>query len=57
MIQSKEQIIEYFKSGAKDTNNFKIGIEHEKFLFYNNKNCNLVQKVRNNKELSFSKEQ
>ena len=37
MIKSKEQIIEYFKSGTKDTNNFKIGIEHEKFLFYKNK--------------------
>ena len=37
MIKSKEQIIEYFKSGTKSTNNFKIGIEHEKFLFYNNK--------------------
>ena len=33
MIQSKEQIIEYFKSGIKNTNDFKIGIEHEKFLF------------------------
>ena len=37
MIQTKEQIIDYFKSGIKETNNFKIGIEHEKFLFYNNK--------------------
>ena len=37
MIKSKEQIIEYFKSGIKQTNDFKIGIEHEKFLF-NNKN-------------------
>ncbi|MDC3117212.1 glutamate-cysteine ligase family protein [Candidatus Pelagibacter sp.] len=33
MIFSKENIIEYFKSGIKDEKNFKIGIEHEKFLF------------------------
>ena len=39
MITSKEHIIKYFKSGIKDKKNFKIGIEHEKFLFnnYNNK--------------------
>ena len=37
MITSKEQIIEYFKSGIKNKKNFKIGIEHEKFLF-NKKN-------------------
>tara|TARA_Y100000591_G_scaffold260991_1_gene233627 strand:- start:181 stop:1476 length:1296 start_codon:yes stop_codon:yes gene_type:complete len=37
MIDTKEKIIEYFKSGIKETKNFKIGIEHEKFLF-NNKN-------------------
>jgi len=35
MIKSKEQIIEYFKSGIKQTNDFRIGIEHEKFLFDN----------------------
>ena len=35
MINSKEQIIEYFKSGIKQTKDFKIGIEHEKFLFEN----------------------
>ena len=35
MINSKEQIIEYFKSGIKQTKDFKIGIEHEKFLFNN----------------------
>ena len=29
----KEQIINYFKSGIKNINDFKIGIEHEKFLF------------------------
>ena len=33
MIFSKENIIEYFKSGIKDEKDFKIGIEHEKFLF------------------------
>ena len=33
MINSKEQIIKYFQSGIKDKKNFKIGIEHEKFLF------------------------
>ena len=37
MITSKEQIINYFKSGIKDKKDFRIGIEHEKFLF-NNKN-------------------
>ncbi len=38
MINSKEQIINYFKSGIKNTKNFKIGIEHEKFLFNNKDN-------------------
>jgi len=33
MITSKEHVIDYFKSGIKDPKNFKIGIEHEKFLF------------------------
>ena len=37
MINTKEQIIKYFKSGIKKSNNYKIGIEHEKFLF-NKKN-------------------
>ena len=32
MINSKDQIVEYFNSGIKETKNFKIGIEHEKFL-------------------------
>ncbi|WP_440934007.1 glutamate--cysteine ligase [Candidatus Pelagibacter sp.] len=35
MIDSKEKIIDYFKSGIKEPKNFKIGIEHEKFLFNN----------------------
>ena len=43
MISSKNQIIEYFKSGIKDTKNFKIGIEHEKFLFCNNKRINYLK--------------
>ena len=38
MIVSKEKIIEHFESGIEDTKNLKIGIEHEKFLFYNENN-------------------
>ncbi|MDB0066719.1 glutamate-cysteine ligase family protein [Candidatus Pelagibacter sp.] len=38
MITHKEQIIDYFKSGIRETKDFKIGIEHEKFLFDQNKN-------------------
>ena len=38
MINSKEQIIKYFESGIKETKNFRIGIEHEKFLFNNEDN-------------------
>ena len=45
MITSKEQIIEYFKTGIKTNKNFKIGIEHEKFLFNN----------RNNKRVNYQK--
>ena len=45
MINTKEQIIEYFKSGIKDKKDFKIGIEHEKFLFNN----------QNNKRVNYSK--
>ena len=45
MINSKEQIIEYFKSGIKKTKDFKIGIEHEKFLFNN----------KDNKRVNYSK--
>ena len=36
MINTKEQIIKYFLSGRKNKKDFKIGIEHEKFLFDNN---------------------
>ncbi len=45
MINSKEKIIEYFKSGIKKTNEFRIGIEHEKFLFNN----------KDNKRVNYSK--
>ena len=45
MIDNKEKIIEYFKSGVKQNKDFKIGIEHEKFLF--NK--------KNNKRVDYSK--
>ena len=45
MIDKKEQIINYFKSGLKNNKNFKIGIEHEKFLFNN----------QNNKRIDYSK--
>ena len=38
MIDSKKKIIEHFNSGIKKTENFKIGIEHEKFLFNNDDN-------------------
>ena len=38
MITKKEQIIEFFKSGIKNKKEFKIGIEHEKFLFNSQNN-------------------
>ena len=38
MITKKENIIEYFKSGIKTTNELKIGVEHEKFIFDKNTN-------------------
>ena len=41
MINSKDQIVKYFNSGIKETKNFKIGIEHEKFLFNNSDNKRL----------------
>jgi len=44
-IKTKEHIIEFFNSGIKKTKNFKIGIEHEKFLFNN----------KNNKRVDYSK--
>ncbi len=45
MIINKEKIIEYFKSGEKNIKDFKIGIEHEKFLFNN----------KDNKRVNYSK--
>ncbi len=45
MIKSKNEIINYFKSGIKETKDFKIGIEHEKFLFDN----------KNNKRVNYQK--
>ena len=45
MITNKKKIIEYFSSGIKESKNFKIGIEHEKFLFNN----------RDNKRIDYSK--
>ncbi len=38
MINTKEKIIEHFRSGIKKTKDFKVGIEHEKFLFNSNDN-------------------
>ena len=38
MINSKENIIEYFNSGIKKVKDFRIGVEHEKFLFNNTDN-------------------
>ena len=45
MITSKEHIVDYFKSGIKNSKNFKIGIEHEKFLF----------NIDNNSRINYSK--
>ena len=45
MTISKKDIIEYFKSGIKEKKDFKIGIEHEKFLFNS----------KNNKRIDYSK--
>ena len=47
MITEKEQIIEYFKSGIKNKKEFKIGIEHEKFLFNSQNNKRIdYQKIK-----------
>ena len=47
MIDTKDKIIDYFKSGIKNTKDFRIGIEHEKFLF-NNQNHKRInyQKIK-----------
>ena len=42
MITQKEQIINYFKSGIREPKDFKIGIEHEKFLFDQKKMKGLI---------------
>ena len=34
---TKESFINYFRSGIKETNDCGIGIEHEKFVFLENK--------------------
>ena len=47
MIDTKDKIIDYFKSGMKNTKDFKIGIEHEKFLFNNQNNKRInYQKIK-----------
>ena len=47
MITKKEQIIEYFYSGIKNKKEFKIGIEHEKFLFNSQNNKRIdYQKIK-----------
>ena len=38
MFIKKKEIVDYFKSGIKKPRNFKIGVEHEKFLFNKNNN-------------------
>ena len=49
MINTKDEIIKYFKSGFKESKNFKIGIEHEKFLFDDKSNKRLdYQKTKKN---------
>ncbi len=34
IIESKQQLMSYFESGCKKPTQFKIGTEHEKFLYY-----------------------
>ena len=45
MITNKEQIINYFNSGIRDTKDFKIGIEHEKFYLIKMKIKELIIKL------------
>jgi len=45
MITNKEHIVNYFNSGIRDTKDFKIGIEHEKFLFDQIKIKELITKL------------
>ena len=48
---TKEDLIKYFHQGCKTPNDLKIGVEHEKFLFYNKLNKRIdyktVEKVLN----------
>ena len=47
MINIKDKIIDYFNSGIKGKKDFKIGIEHEKFLFDNKNNKRIdYQKIK-----------
>ena len=39
-IKTKEDLINYFRKGNKKENQFKIGVEHEKFLFSDNERVN-----------------
>ena len=55
MIKNKKQIIEYFKSGIKKTKDFKIGIEHEKFLFNNINNKVIDSRIQDFKDFVESK--
>ena len=38
MIPTKNDLIKYFESGIKNTDQFRIGVEHEKFIFDLNTN-------------------
>ena len=38
----KKNIIDYFQSGSKKINELSIGIEHEKLLFYEKNNYNIL---------------
>ena len=48
-IKTKEDLINYFRKGNKKENQFKIGVEHEKFLFSDNKRVNFetISKIFN----------
>jgi len=47
MINTKDIVIDYFKSGIKSKKDFKIGVEHEKFLFNNQNNKRVdYQKIK-----------
>ena len=35
---TKEDLIKHFQDGCKTEDNLSIGVEHEKFLFYNKSN-------------------